>query len=362
MYYNIRNINKTMFFQVPFALVEQDRYRDLTNNDRMIYAILFRRTQLSSINAKFIDSEGNIFIFYTISEMAEYLKVSESTVKRSYKALEDSSLMQRIESPNNSSSFKKSFRIYLKYPKDGESVVTDQGSTEEGEPYDKEIGEADHYQDAIRFIEGREQIEEVKLTLRGGEIDLTNRSNLPSSNKEYSNKEGNKTKEKNLTASGTSQKTLIDLPSKQEPVKMNRSETALYKIAEARAGRVDWADVNDSNFTYYYIDVHNRLMKNDISFKDGRDVSMLKKGLIERFELDRSMIADVIDKLLKSYSVHPKNERGLLSLVAIENDYLPKGFIKSIVDEVRPVERKYAVNQFNRSSRSTSDDRTDNIF
>jgi hypothetical protein len=157
-------------------------------------------------------------------------------------------------------------------------------------------------------------------------------------NNTNSNNTKNKTNGKD-SGSASSQKTLIPLP--ERPVEMTRSETAIHKIKEARAGRLDWKQVNDTNFTYYYIDVHNRLFKGDLTMKDGRDVSMLKNGLFLKYDIPRHLIPDVIDELLKSYSVHPKNERGMLGFMAIENDYLPKGFIQSIVDQVIPVERKY---------------------
>lgn len=116
--------------------------------------------------------------------------------------------------------------------------------------------------------------------------------------------------------------------------------TAIRIIREAREGRFDWDKISDTSFTHYYIHVHNQLFKKSISLK-WYDVSMLKNGLINRYELPRHLIADVIDKLLESFSVHPKNKQGMLNLYALENDFLPNGFVQKVVWELKPIERKY---------------------
>lgn len=116
--------------------------------------------------------------------------------------------------------------------------------------------------------------------------------------------------------------------------------TAIRIIKEARDGCFDWDKISDTSFTHYYIHVHNQLFKKSISFK-WYDVSMLKNGLINRYELPRHLIADVIDKLLESFSVHPKNTQGMLNLYALENEFFPRGFVQKVVMKVKPTPTKY---------------------
>ena len=84
---------------------------DLSETTKILYMILLDRTRLSIKNGGWSNSKGHVYIYFTISELADTLSKSEMTIKNSLSALEKADFIYRqrqgIGLPN---------KIYVKFP------------------------------------------------------------------------------------------------------------------------------------------------------------------------------------------------------------------------------------------------------
>ena len=83
---------------------------DLTQTAEIIYAVLLDRVNLSRANS-WIDEDGNIYIIFPISELANLVDKGPSTVKNALSELEVMGLIERRRSGNGVPN-----RIYVKQP------------------------------------------------------------------------------------------------------------------------------------------------------------------------------------------------------------------------------------------------------
>lgn len=85
----------------------------LSETARLVYTILLDRTRLSLQNQNYIDNYGHVYIYYTITNIAETIRKSEMTVKTALALLEDNELIKRVHQgvglPN---------KIYVRMPMD----------------------------------------------------------------------------------------------------------------------------------------------------------------------------------------------------------------------------------------------------
>lgn len=70
---------KAIFYQVPKVLLHGEKYKDLNNDERMMYAVLRDRHRLSLKN-KWIDEEGFVFLKYGNPSLCKLFNMSEKTV------------------------------------------------------------------------------------------------------------------------------------------------------------------------------------------------------------------------------------------------------------------------------------------
>lgn len=94
---------------------------ELSETTKLIYIVLLDRARLSMKNEKWIDENGNVFVYYTIKSLASALHKKDTTIKNSLKQLEDLNLIYRIKQgigqPN---------KIYIKLPSSqSENCLTD---------------------------------------------------------------------------------------------------------------------------------------------------------------------------------------------------------------------------------------------
>jgi DNA-binding MarR family transcriptional regulator len=285
------NINGFSFLQVPVSLIESASYRDLSSNDRIIYSVLNRRAQMSARNpSRFVDKDGHVFIRYTIAKMSEYLRISENTVKKAFKSLEDAELIHRVEEPDNKTNFKKFYRIYVLVPKDERSDITDVMNDEID---DEEECEQSNIDPSMNF---REQ-SKIDPSDRP-KIDPSKHQKMTSSNKETSKQETSK-KDQNIAerfgSDTLKSKTLFDLP--EIPV-----ERSPIEIARETG---DWRKVTDTEFLKYFIAQQNKLFPTQIQFVRSKNtnqiVSLLRKNFIERHQIAQEDVCDAIDTLIETY-------------------------------------------------------------
>ncbi len=82
---------------------------DIPETSKILYMVLLDRARLSQQNDGWIDENGNIFLFYTLSNLSEELHKSVTTIKNSLLLLEQHDLISRKQLRKGTSS-----RIYVK--------------------------------------------------------------------------------------------------------------------------------------------------------------------------------------------------------------------------------------------------------
>lgn len=103
-------VEKFQYFQLPKWLFKEP-YKKLSNNAKIMYALLYNRLDLS-LESKWYDRNGQVFMYFTTAEFCEELGCSEKTVTKIKKELVTSGLLreerQGLTKPN---------RLYILGPK-----------------------------------------------------------------------------------------------------------------------------------------------------------------------------------------------------------------------------------------------------
>jgi uncharacterized phage protein (TIGR02220 family) len=103
-------VEKFQYFQLPKWLFKEP-YKKLSNNAKIMYALLYNRLDLS-LESKWHDRNGKVFMYFTTAEFCEELGCSEKTVTKIKKELVTSGLLreerQGLTKPN---------RLYILGPK-----------------------------------------------------------------------------------------------------------------------------------------------------------------------------------------------------------------------------------------------------
>ena len=101
--------NLPSYMMFPRFLLDME----INETAKMLYIILLDRARLSQKNEGWSDTDGHVFIYFTIEALAEVLHKSQMTVKTALAVLEKQELIfrkrQRPGQPN---------RIYVKLPKE----------------------------------------------------------------------------------------------------------------------------------------------------------------------------------------------------------------------------------------------------
>lgn len=108
--YSINDYMSAQFFQLPKWLFKGKYEKMLTNNERILYAILRERFSISIAN-EWTDEAGNIFFYYKQEELAECSCLCIRTVQRSIKNLKAAGLLDEERSGANIPN-----RLYLLKP------------------------------------------------------------------------------------------------------------------------------------------------------------------------------------------------------------------------------------------------------
>ena len=90
--YNSDDSVKYRYYQIPKALL-LSKYTQLTNDDRVVYAILSDRLQLSRKNV-WVNAHRELYIYFSAEHLAELLNVSRKTVYRIFRHLKDAGLLE----------------------------------------------------------------------------------------------------------------------------------------------------------------------------------------------------------------------------------------------------------------------------
>ena len=103
-------VEKFQYFRLPKWLFKEP-YKKLSSNAKIMYALLYNRLDLS-LESKWHDRNGQVFMYFTTAEFCEELGCSEKTVTKIKKELVTSGLLreerQGLTKPN---------RLYILGPK-----------------------------------------------------------------------------------------------------------------------------------------------------------------------------------------------------------------------------------------------------
>ena len=93
-YYKINEALSNRYYQIPQELFESPLYKDNLNSDsKILYAFLLDRLSLS-IKNHWVDKEDRIYLIFTREEVQEKLNLSDKTVTKAFKQLNDSGLVE----------------------------------------------------------------------------------------------------------------------------------------------------------------------------------------------------------------------------------------------------------------------------
>lgn len=102
--YKIHEVDEQIrFLQLPMALFTNPEYAQLTNDARLLYALLRNRMMLSKENG-WVNDKGELFLLCSRDEAGLFLHVSKPTITKAFKLLVDANLIiekrQGLSKPN----------------------------------------------------------------------------------------------------------------------------------------------------------------------------------------------------------------------------------------------------------------------
>ena len=109
-YYSSTEMQKHNFYRMPKVLICDKKYRELSNNAKLLYSIILDRASLSESNA-WIDEQNNVVVFLTIDEACKLLNIGHNTATKIFKELDDYGLIERKKQ-----GFARANIIYPKLP------------------------------------------------------------------------------------------------------------------------------------------------------------------------------------------------------------------------------------------------------
>lgn len=93
-YFSVSDVEYLTFYKVPKVLFSDDKYKDISTDAKMLYALLLDRMNLSAKNG-WVDKYGRIYQFFTIQEVQQLLHFGHDKVIRLFKELENNYLIER---------------------------------------------------------------------------------------------------------------------------------------------------------------------------------------------------------------------------------------------------------------------------
>lgn len=111
-YVTIYEEYKHKFFQLPKVFFTNDKYKDMSNNSKIAWALLRDRSSLSKKNKWFDKDTGKVYFIYTNKDLMEILNIkSSTTVTAIRKELREANLIEEKDR-----GFNQPKKVYLLYP------------------------------------------------------------------------------------------------------------------------------------------------------------------------------------------------------------------------------------------------------
>ena len=155
--------NLPSYMMFPRFLLDME----INETAKMLYIILLDRARLSQKNEGWSDTDGHVFIYFTIEALAEVLHKSQMTVKTALAVLEKQELIfRKRQGPGHPN------RIYVKIPKETLSNTDRILSSRQTEncPIDRQ----DSFPDTDRKLSGnKKEIKKNNLAIRGSKEPLS---------------------------------------------------------------------------------------------------------------------------------------------------------------------------------------------
>ena len=133
---------------------------EINETAKLLYIILLDRARLSQKNEGWTDTDGHVFIYFTIEALAETLHKSQMTVKNALSSLEKQELIfRKRQGPGQPN------RIYVKFPKETINYTDKFLSLRQTEncPIDRQ----DSFPDTDRKLSGnKKEINKKDLTIK----------------------------------------------------------------------------------------------------------------------------------------------------------------------------------------------------
>ena len=155
--------NLPSYMMFPRFLLDME----INETAKMLYIILLDRARLSQKNEGWSDTDGHVFIYFTIEALAEVLHKSQMTVKTALAVLEKQELIfRKRQGPGQPN------RIYVKLPKETIHYTDRFLSLRQTEncPIDRQ----DSFPDTDRKLSGnKKEIKKNNLAIRGSKDPLS---------------------------------------------------------------------------------------------------------------------------------------------------------------------------------------------
>ena len=86
-FYYGREAEQFTFYRLPKALITDERFKEMTNNAKLLYGLMLDRMSLSKKRG-WLDEENKVFIKYSLNNIEEDLNISRKTSGSLLKELE----------------------------------------------------------------------------------------------------------------------------------------------------------------------------------------------------------------------------------------------------------------------------------
>lgn len=103
--YKASEFTLSNFFSIPYALLQNPKYANISNEAKLLYGLILNRVTLSAKNGKdWVDENGEVFCYYTNESLQKLLNRSKNHVTKLKKELHTSGLLlearQGLNKPN----------------------------------------------------------------------------------------------------------------------------------------------------------------------------------------------------------------------------------------------------------------------
>ena len=155
--------NLPSYMMFPRFLLDME----INETAKMLYIILLDRARLSQKNEGWSDTDGHVFIYFTIEALAEVLHKSQMTVKTALAVLEKQELIfRKRQGPGHPN------RIYVKIPK--ETLTNTDRILSSRQTENCPIDRQNSFPDTDRKLSGnKKEIKKNNLAIRGSKEPLS---------------------------------------------------------------------------------------------------------------------------------------------------------------------------------------------